>query len=127
MKKLALALVLVAGIAASASAADRAVSKSTLSSMGLSSMQVMSDTDGLAVRGKGTFAFTWGGSSANFLGQQSVNNYSSGSTKFFGGPSGSKGGSLSFGGIVGGIGSGSGFIVGGIGGISGGGASAAAW
>lgn len=121
MKKLALALVLVAGLAASASAADRAVSKSTLSSMGLSGMQQLSDNDGLAIRGKGTFAYTWGGSSANFLGQHSSNNYSTGASHIFG-SSTAAGGSLSFGGIIGGVGTGNGFIVGGIGGVSGGGA-----
>jgi len=125
MKKLALALVLVAGMVATASAADRAVSKSTLSSMGLSSMQVMSDNDGLAVRGKGTYAQVWGGSSANFLGQQSVNNYSAGA-KHHHGSSTAAGGSVSFAGVVGGIGTGNGFVIGGIGGVSGGGAFATA-
>jgi hypothetical protein len=126
MKKLALALVLVAGMVATASAADRAVSKSTLSSMGLSSMQVMSDHDGLAVRGKGTFAKVWGGSSANFHGQHSANNYAAGSNKWFG-ASGASGGSVSFAGVVGGMGSGNGFVIGGMGGVAGGGATAKAW
>ena len=49
------ALVLVAGMVASASAAERtaSVSNSALASMGMGSMQVMTDHDGLAIRGKG--------------------------------------------------------------------------
>jgi hypothetical protein len=61
-------------LAATASANDLAVSKSTLGSMGLGSMQTMSDGDGLAVRGKGTFAGVWGSSSAHWPGQQASNN-----------------------------------------------------
>ena len=50
------AIVICAGIAADASAAERAVSvpKSTLASMGFASAHQLSDSDGLAVRGKGT-------------------------------------------------------------------------
>jgi hypothetical protein len=50
------AIVICAGIAANASAAERAVSvpKSTLASMGFASAHQLSDSDGLAVRGKGT-------------------------------------------------------------------------
>jgi len=123
MKKFALALALVAGMVASASAADRAVSKSTLNSMGLSGMQQLSDNDGLAVRGKGSYAQVWGGSAANFLGQQSVNNYAAGSKNWHG-SSTAVGGSVSFAGVVGGIGTGNGFVIGGVGGVSGGGAFA---
>jgi hypothetical protein len=78
MKKFAIAcaaLVVVASMAVSASAAD-AISKSTLSSMGFSSMQQISDTDGLAIRGKGTSASVWGESTATYRGQTSTNGYS---------------------------------------------------
>ena len=77
MKKFTIAcaaLVVVASMAASASAAD-AVSKSTLSSMGFSSMQQISDTDGLAIRGKGTSASVWGESTVAYRGQNAVNGY----------------------------------------------------
>ena len=60
------ATVLAATLVASASAGEHAVSKSTLNSMGFSSVQVMSDVDGLAVRGKGTYASVWGSGSAIF-------------------------------------------------------------
>jgi hypothetical protein len=82
MKKYAIAcaaLVVVASMAVSAKAAD-AVSKSTLSSMGFSSMQVISDTDGLAIRGKGTSASVWGESTANWRGQTSTNGYQAASS-----------------------------------------------
>ena len=41
------------GLAATAGAGEMAVSKSTLAEMGLGPMQPLSDSDGLAVRGKG--------------------------------------------------------------------------
>jgi hypothetical protein len=65
------ALVIFAGIAATASAAERAVSvpKSTLASMGFASAHQLSDADGLAVRGKGTSAGVVGTSYANFVGR----------------------------------------------------------
>jgi hypothetical protein len=85
--------------AATASAGDLAVSKSTLGSMGLASMQTMSDNDGLAVRGKGTFANVWGGSSATFLGQHAENFYEAGAT-WHGAPSGALGSSLSFAAVI---------------------------
>jgi len=48
--------VLVIGMFATASAAEpSAISKASLGSMGLGGMQLMSDNDGLAVRGKGVF------------------------------------------------------------------------
>ena len=68
------ATVVLASFAAVASAAD--VSKSTLHGMGLGNMQQISDTDGLAIRGKGTSASVWGESTANFRGQTSTNGYS---------------------------------------------------
>ena len=61
MKNFAFACAAVMLFAATAKAGDLAVSKSTLGSMGLGSMQQMSDNDGLAVRGKGTQASVWGG------------------------------------------------------------------
>ncbi len=82
MKKYAIAcaaLVVVASMAVSAKAAD-AVSKSTLSSMGFSSIQLISDNDGLAVRGKGTSASVWGESTANYKGQTSTNGYQAASS-----------------------------------------------
>jgi len=101
MKKYAIAcaaLVVVASMAVSAKAAD-AVSNSTLSSMGFSSMQVISDTDGLAIRGKGTSASVWGESTANWRGQTSTNGYQAASSHKYG-PSGAKGSNLSVAGTV---------------------------
>jgi hypothetical protein len=73
------ALVVCACLAASASAGE--ISKSTLSSMGLSSMETLSANDGLAVRGKGTHAAAWGQSTANFYGgQTSTNGYDAGAS-----------------------------------------------
>lgn len=73
------ALVVCACLAASASAGE--ISKSTLSSMGLSSMQTLSSNDGLAIRGKGTHASVWGQSTANFFGgQTSTNGYDAGAS-----------------------------------------------
>jgi hypothetical protein len=118
-------------LAATASAGELAVSKSTLGHMGLGGMQVMSDDDGTTVRGKGTFAAVWGGSAANWPGQQSSNNNYAAGAKWNGTPSSAVGGSLSFAGKVGVM-----FNVDGMGnatldvkagfGISGGGAFAAA-
>lgn len=68
------ATVVLASFAAVASAAD--VSKSTLHGMGFGNMQQISDTDGLAIRGKGTSASVWGESTANYRGQTSTNGYS---------------------------------------------------
>jgi hypothetical protein len=56
MKKFLLvcaALVLVAGLVGTVSAAEKTVAANTLSDLGLAGMTVMSDTDGLAIRGKG--------------------------------------------------------------------------
>ena len=87
MKSLAIACaVLVAGLVGSAKAAD--VSKSTLAAMGFGKATIMSDADGLAVRGKGTSASVWGGSIANFnvpTGTNSATNgYSASSTHHVG-------------------------------------------
>jgi hypothetical protein len=59
------ALALVAGFAVSASAADlNSVPTATLTSMGFGGVELLSDNDGLAVRGKGTSASVWGVSGA---------------------------------------------------------------
>jgi hypothetical protein len=100
MKSFAIAGAAIMLFAATASAADLAVSKSTLGSMGLGSMQMLSDDDGLAVRGKGTFANVWGGSQANWYGgQSSANNYEAGAS-WLGKSSSAGGNSLSFAGKV---------------------------
>jgi len=61
-----LAVVIFAGIAATASASEHAVSvpNSTLASMGFASAHQLSDTDGLAVRGKGTTTASYGAKSS---------------------------------------------------------------
>ena len=104
MKNVVIACFVLMLFAATASAADLAVSNSTLGNMGLGSMQVMSDTDGLAVRGKGVSAAVWGGSDATWWGFQaqahSQNNYQAGAE--WHGPIGAhaNGDSLSFAGEV---------------------------
>lgn len=95
------ALVVVASMVSTVSAAD-AISKSTLASMGLGSMQVMSDNDGLAVRGlgyRGTYATVWGESTANYQGQTSTNGYEAGAKHKYG-PSSAEGKNLSVAGTV---------------------------
>ncbi|MEX0677273.1 MAG: hypothetical protein WD063_09370 [Pirellulales bacterium] len=67
MKTLAFVCAALMLLAATASAGELAVSKSTLNNMGLGGMQSMSDTDGLAVRGKAVFATVSGGSVASWL------------------------------------------------------------
>jgi hypothetical protein len=101
MKTIAFVCAAVMLLAATASAGDLAVSKSTLGKMGLGGMQTMSDQDGSTVRGKATFSGVWGGSVANWPGQQSAgNNYIAGSG-WLGAPSSSGGGSFSFAGEIG--------------------------
>jgi hypothetical protein len=96
MKNVAIACAALLLFAATAKAGDLAVSKSTLGSMGLGSMQTLSDNEGATVRGKGTFAGVWGGSTANwFGGQTSSNNYEAGAS-WIGKNSAAIGGSLSF-------------------------------
>jgi hypothetical protein len=92
------ALVVIVSMVASASAADH-VSKSTLSSMGLGSMQLISDNDGLAIRGMGTSASVWGESTANYLGQTSTNGYQASSSHHHG-DSSAEGKNLSVAGTV---------------------------
>lgn len=101
MKTLAIACATLMLLAATASAGELAVSKSTLGSMGLGAMRTMSDDDGMTVRGKATFATVWGGSVANWPGQQSSgNNYAAGAG-WLGAPSSAVGGSVSFAGQIG--------------------------
>jgi len=88
-----LASVAFANVAAAESPA--AVESQTLSAMGLSGMEEMSDEAGTKVRGKGTFAGVWGSSSASYKGQSANNNYEAGSN-WHGKPAFAKGGSLSF-------------------------------
>lgn len=65
MKSLVFAFaVLAAGLIGSAKAGE--VSKSTMGAMGFGGATIMSDHDGMAIRGKGTSASVWGTSSANF-------------------------------------------------------------
>ena len=53
MKSFAIVVAVLMLFAATAAAGDLAVSKSTLDGMGLADMQLLSDQDGMAVRGKG--------------------------------------------------------------------------
>jgi hypothetical protein len=98
--------------------------------MGLGGMSTLSDAEGNLVRGKGTSASVWGGSSASFHGQSSVNNYSA-AAGWHGKASHATGGSLSFAGkvqaVFGADPTGSSLSVSAIGGFAGGGASAKAW
>jgi hypothetical protein len=99
MKSLAIATVLLLS-AAVASAADRSVSNPTLDDMGLGTMQSLGDDGGLTVRGKGSMAGVWGGSTASWPGgQSSSNNYSAGSS-WLGKGSSAGGNSFSFSGRV---------------------------
>jgi hypothetical protein len=77
MKSLAFACaVLVAGLVGSASANE--VSKSTLGAMGFGNATIMSDVDGLAVRGKGTSAAVWGEGTANYTNHNGSNTSTNG-------------------------------------------------
>lgn len=96
MKSLAIACAAVMLFATAASAADSNVSKPTLNDMGLGTMQPLADDDGLAVRGKGSFAGVWGGSIATWGSQTSSNFYSAGSS-WLGKGSSAGGNSFSFG------------------------------
>ncbi len=122
------ALVLVAYV--STASAGEPISNSTLSNMGLSSMELLSDADGMAVRGKGTFAGVWGGSSAVFQGSSANNNYEA-AAQWVHDTSTATGNSLSFAGIVEAIfmqdPTGSALSVQVLGAISGGSAFATAW
>ena len=57
MKIFALAFVTLALVASTARAGEMPISTSTLGSMGLANMRQMSDSEGLAVRGKGLITF----------------------------------------------------------------------
>jgi hypothetical protein len=76
MKKFAIACaVAVLGFSLANSVSAGEISKSNLGSMGLGSMQSISDNEGLLVRGKGTTATVWGISSARYFGASSSNGY----------------------------------------------------
>ena len=98
MKTLAIACaVLVAGLVGTAKAGD--VSKSTLDAMGFGNATVMSDADGMEIRGKGTSASVWGGSIANYNSYKgnssSANGYDAAAHHYYG-SSKAKGSNLSF-------------------------------
>lgn len=104
MKTFAIACAAMMLLAATASASDLAVSKSTLNEMGFGGMQMMSDTDGMAVRGKATFAEVRGRSSASWFSpsgtQMSQNEFRAGANHLGLIPSHADGTSLSFAGQV---------------------------
>lgn len=109
MKKFAcVAAVLFLGLASFASAGE--IKKSTLSSMGLGSMQTLSDSEGSTVRGQGV-AIVFGVSRSNVLGQSGTNGYAAVSTAT---PNAlAAGASISVSGVGASIGPFSGFVVGG--------------
>ena len=123
---------LVAGMAFTASAAD-SVPANTLSSMGFGSVSLMSDDAGLTVRGKGSFAAVWGGSTAVYSnyngGSASSNNYAAGAANKWGGSSANGGSNSYAGNVKGGVGFGGGGVGGFVGfnvNVSGGSAHASA-
>jgi hypothetical protein len=95
------AVALVASVSATVSAGEvaGAVPSTTLNSMGFGGVEIMSDQAGLAVRGKGTYAYVWGGSSAMYRGRNggayADNYYDAGSRNRYG-SSKAVGGSISF-------------------------------
>lgn len=92
----ALAVLVAAGFSSIAAAAEPvAVESQTLNAMGFGGMEKLSDAAGTKIRGKGTFAGVWGGSSASYKGQSATNNYEAGSN-WHGKPAFATGGSLSF-------------------------------
>jgi hypothetical protein len=95
MKKTLIAAAALLVCSTSAMAAEPSISASTLQGMGLGQMRTLSDAEGLSVRGKGTYAGVWGGSTANWGGQTSSNNYSA-SSSWLGKPAGATGSSFSF-------------------------------
>jgi hypothetical protein len=107
------AAVLTLGVSVAASAADRAVSKAGLNKMGLGSMSVLSDKEGVAVRGKGSFAFAAGSASSQlFNGPVSTGIYAAGASHN-NGTSSASGSAISVTGVGASIGPFSGFVVGG--------------
>ncbi|MGE4134549.1 MAG: hypothetical protein AB7E98_02465 [Pirellulales bacterium] len=101
MKSFALACAVLVGLVASAKAAD--VSKSTLNDMGFGAATIMSDADGLTVRGKGTSAGVWGASIANYntyRGDNSALNGYEAAASHHHGSSYAKGSNLSFAGNI---------------------------
>jgi hypothetical protein len=97
MRTLAIACACVLLVGTTASAGDVAVSKSTLDSMGLGTMQPLPDQAGALVRGKFTAAGVWGGSIANWNGQSASNSYFASSSWLGSNGSSAFGNSVSFG------------------------------
>ncbi len=84
------ALVAVSALAVStASAADRpaSVSQATLSSMGLGGIQPLSDIEGRAIRGKGSFAIVSGSGHSQIGPNFNNSNYAAGASHLIGGSS----------------------------------------
>ena len=76
MKYAAMVAVLLSVCACSAFAGDGQISKSVLAEMGLSGLQVMSDADGMAIRGKlhlGGEATVWGTANSDIGGGTNAN------------------------------------------------------
>lgn len=71
---------LVAFATASAAAADGRISDHSLARMGLSSMKIMSDVDGMTIRGEGSFGYISGGSGAHLIGAGGGSNFKGGTT-----------------------------------------------
>jgi hypothetical protein len=84
MRIVCVASVLMLGVAFVASAGERSVSKSKLGKMGFASMRVMSNNDGLAVRGKGTTATVWGSSTSQVGGNTGTTGYYANSSHYYG-------------------------------------------
>jgi len=85
----ALAVVFVVSFAGQTQAADGNLSTDMLAAAGLSSMQVMTDTEGESIRGKG-YVEVWGSGTATYNGYnsyatQTTNYYGSGGTFAIGG------------------------------------------
>ena len=102
MKSLAIVCaVLAAGLVNTAKAED--VSKAALNAMGFGNATIMTDAEGLTVRGKGTSASVWGQSRAffrDYYGSSSASNgYNAGASHHYG-SSYAKGASDSFAGRV---------------------------
>lgn len=114
MKKFAIMCVVTAVVACVSSVKAGEVSKSTLGSLGLGSMQQLSDNDGLTVRGKGTSASVWGQSTANFHGGNTSTNGYEAAASHRHGSSTAAGANLSAAGVV----SNHGFVIMGAGGGS---------
>ncbi|MCH2212560.1 MAG: hypothetical protein MK110_14750 [Fuerstiella sp.] len=84
MSKIVTGLAMVLAVTATqAFAADGQISETMLSAFGLSDVQVVSDVDGMNVRGQGSFTYVSGGSASGvgipFGGSGTINRYKAGS------------------------------------------------